>query len=203
MNENGAQSLCDEIKRKHKILDYVKSQNIEITERGNKNWIICPFHADKNPSLSIEEKENCDVWHCFGCKKGGTIIDFVINFEKITKNAAIKKLSQGINFSMDLGSIYKRAYENENKNSEKDQNDKFKYLNAQISIHCFQYLRGIRKLNDEDKMNREFGLIDSLFQKIDDCLALKNIDKLVEYYSEICENNFLINRLKIMENKNG
>lgn len=53
---------------------------IDYEKKGTQLRALCPFHEDSNPSLSItleargDAKEN--TWHCFGCKKSGSIIDF-------------------------------------------------------------------------------------------------------------------------------
>jgi len=48
-----------------------------------KNW-MCPFHNDKNPSLSINDKKN--VFNCFGCNSKGDAIEFIRLLEEIKKN---------------------------------------------------------------------------------------------------------------------
>ena len=60
-----------------KVLDHF---GIKYTKTGTQLRALCPFHEDTNPSLSVtleaqgDAKEN--TWHCFGCKKSGSIIDF-------------------------------------------------------------------------------------------------------------------------------
>lgn len=41
--------------------------------RNGKVWILCPFHAEKTPSLSLRRHR----WKCFGCQAGGDGVDFV------------------------------------------------------------------------------------------------------------------------------
>ena len=56
--------------------------------KGNK--CLCPFHADKTPSLSFYADGK--RWHCFGCGEGGNVIDAVMLFEGLTFTDAVKKL---------------------------------------------------------------------------------------------------------------
>ncbi len=58
--------------------EILQSKGISVKKNGNGSYIgLCPFHDDKNPSLSISEKNGIWLWHCFGCHKGGTLIDFL------------------------------------------------------------------------------------------------------------------------------
>lgn len=54
------------------------------------NKIICPFHEDKTPSLSLDVKNN--RWKCFGCNKKGDVIDFVMGLQNISFTQAVKQL---------------------------------------------------------------------------------------------------------------
>jgi len=53
--------------------------------------IVCPFHADMNPSLSIDFSTN--LWHCFGCQAGGDIIHFVMRMENLEFPDAVIRLA--------------------------------------------------------------------------------------------------------------
>src|SRR3989338_8949564 len=58
--------------------ELLKSKGITVHHNGNGSYLaLCPFHPDKNPSLSISFKNNKWLWHCFGCNKSGTVIDFI------------------------------------------------------------------------------------------------------------------------------
>ncbi len=62
-----------------KILDYY---HIKLKRQGREFGAVCPFHDDKDPSLSINlEKE---VFYCFGCGASGSGIDFVMQKEDIS-----------------------------------------------------------------------------------------------------------------------
>jgi hypothetical protein len=50
----------------------------------------CPFHDDDTPSLSVDPIKN--VWHCFGCDAGGSVIDFVMKKDGLTFREATDKL---------------------------------------------------------------------------------------------------------------
>lgn len=83
----------EELKRSVGILDVLGRYGIEVRKQGAKPMALCPFHEDHNPSLSIDPVQN--VWHCFGCGKGGSVIDFVMEKEGIPFKEAADRLLLG------------------------------------------------------------------------------------------------------------
>lgn len=63
----------------------LNNYGLEYTQKGGSIRMLCPFHEDTDPSLSITLEETDDAkpntWHCFGCKESGSIIDFVALLE--------------------------------------------------------------------------------------------------------------------------
>jgi DNA primase catalytic core len=69
----------------------VEAKGINLKKNG-KSWFgLCPFHADKNPSLSINPSKN--LWQCFGCGAAGDVIRFVEMFDQVSFAEAVKRLS--------------------------------------------------------------------------------------------------------------
>ncbi|HVT77941.1 MAG TPA: DNA primase [Acidimicrobiales bacterium] len=58
---------------------HVISQRTALKRSGSQWMGLCPFHAEKTPSFSVNGEAG--LWHCFGCGEGGDIIDFVIKVE--------------------------------------------------------------------------------------------------------------------------
>ena len=188
--------LCEEIKKKHDLIDYIKSRNIEIYEKRSGDWIVCPFHNDKNPSLRITKKDDYSIWYCFGCKKCGTIIHFYAYHNNITIGESIKRLGTGIDVELDLESLIDELGDNE-EDEEVDVEREIQRLNSRISIECFQYLRAIR-VDHEELFDKEFVLIDKFLSKIDGFVLSNNLEELADYYEDICDFDFLVNRLKVI-----
>ena len=62
-------------------------------------YICCPFHSDRTPSLKIYP----DGWKCYGCDKGGSVIDFVAEVFDLTPLEAAKQLNRDFSLYLPLG----------------------------------------------------------------------------------------------------
>lgn len=92
---NFDRSLLDELLRKTDIANVV-SRYIPITKKGRNYVALCPFHDDKNPSLSISPEKQ--IFKCFVCGTGGTAIQFVQSYEKISFPLAVRKVAEWAGF---------------------------------------------------------------------------------------------------------
>ncbi|AKT91325.1 DNA primase [Campylobacter ureolyticus RIGS 9880] len=69
-------------------------------KRSGRNFVgICPFHDDKNPSMSVSPELN--IYHCFSCKAGGNAINFIKEYEKLNYPEAVEKLASMQNFTLE------------------------------------------------------------------------------------------------------
>ena len=65
---------------------------VQLKKKGNNYWAICPFHSEKSPSFSVSPEKG--IFKCFGCGKGGNVITFVQEYERIDFVEALKLLSE-------------------------------------------------------------------------------------------------------------
>jgi DNA primase len=79
-----------EIQARVDLLAYV-SQYVTLRKRGREYVGLCPFHAEKTPSFSLNAEKA--VWHCYGCDAGGDLITFVRRYENMDFNDAIRLLA--------------------------------------------------------------------------------------------------------------
>ncbi len=80
-----------QLKQKNNIVS-VMSKYIHLEKKGGKYWACCPFHNEKNPSLTVNEDEG--FFYCFGCKESGDVISFVQKYESCDFFDAVKILAQ-------------------------------------------------------------------------------------------------------------
>jgi DNA primase len=69
--------------------DYVR-----LEKKGGRWWGRCPFHGggqEKTPSFKVDP--DLKTYHCFGCGKGGSVLSFVMEMDKLTYPEAIKNLA--------------------------------------------------------------------------------------------------------------
>ena len=64
-------------------------------------FIVCPFHGDKDASLKIYK--GTGGWHCFGCGKGGSVIDFVMEHEGCDFRTAVEAIDHALGLRLRLG----------------------------------------------------------------------------------------------------
>ncbi|HEX8322905.1 MAG TPA: DNA primase [Tepidisphaeraceae bacterium] len=66
-------------------------QTVKLTKRGNSYIGLCPFHSEKSPSFNVHPDKG--FYHCFGCKKSGNAIDFVIERDRLEFKDALRQLA--------------------------------------------------------------------------------------------------------------
>jgi DNA primase len=67
-------------------------ERVKLTRSGKKWKGLCPFHAEKTPSFYVDSE--LQLFHCFGCKKGGDVFAWVMETEAVDFRAAIEGLAQ-------------------------------------------------------------------------------------------------------------
>lgn len=69
--------------------------------RTRKGFMICPFHGEKTPSLKVYTGRNGHSgWHCFGCQRGGSVIDFVQEHEGCDFRTAVRAIDNALHLGL-------------------------------------------------------------------------------------------------------
>ena len=70
----------DELRARADIVKVIGSY-VTLKKNGHRYVGLCPFHNETAPSFSVDEQKQ--VYHCFGCKAGGSVIQFVMDIEHL------------------------------------------------------------------------------------------------------------------------
>ncbi len=87
------QNKIDEIKDKVDIVDII-SEHVHLEKKGNNYVGLCPFHDDKNPSLTVSPTKK--IYTCFSCHASGNAITFIEKFKRISFSEALRELGNRV-----------------------------------------------------------------------------------------------------------
>ena len=73
-------------------IDVVAGDYVRLQSRGRRLVGLCPFHTEKTPSFTVTPERN--LFYCFGCQKGGSMLDFVMELEKLSFPEAFRLLAE-------------------------------------------------------------------------------------------------------------
>ena len=91
------QPFLDELVSRSDILDIVSSY-VALTRKGSNYFGLCPFHNEKTGSFSVAPDKQ--IFHCFGCKKGGGVITFIMEIENLSFPDAVRFLAKRANMEV-------------------------------------------------------------------------------------------------------
>ena len=85
------QTFIDDLKRQADIVRVV--QDYVTLKKKGANWMACcPFHKEKTPSFSVSPAK--EIFYCFGCHKGGSVFNFVMEIERVSFPEAIRLVAE-------------------------------------------------------------------------------------------------------------
>ncbi|HEV7843337.1 MAG TPA: DNA primase [Pyrinomonadaceae bacterium] len=88
------QTFIDDLRRQADIVRVIQDY-VSLKKKG-ANWMACcPFHQEKTPSFSVNPAK--DIFFCFGCQKGGSVFNFVMEIERVSFPEAIKIVAEKAN----------------------------------------------------------------------------------------------------------
>ncbi len=87
----------DELLHKNDIVSVV-SDYVELKPKGRKLWACCPLHGEKTPSFSVSPDKQ--LFYCFGCHAGGTVIQFIMDMERLTFYEAVQSLANRVGMEL-------------------------------------------------------------------------------------------------------
>lgn len=129
-----ANSDIEEIKSRINIVDFI-GQYLRLQKAG-ANWKAnCPFHNEKTPSFMVHEEKQ--IWHCFGCGKGGDVFGFLMEMDALDFKEALKVLA-------DKAGVELKQYKHE-KEQATDKNKILEILELAAKFYETQLWKGMGK----------------------------------------------------------
>lgn len=155
----------------------VVSEYVSLKKKGSSYFGLCPFHDDKNPSMSVSGEKK--VFNCFSCNTKGNVIYFVAKHDNLTMEQATIKLAKRAGIKID-----------ENITLENDKQTKlFNVMNEAYNFYRFylhnsdegqvalKYLSS-RGINEEIIRTHKIGLAPSKQDYLHQALDKKNISNI-------------------------
>ena len=96
-----SQSTLDQIRAASDIVDVINA--VLPLKRAGANFVaLCPFHKEKTPSFNVNPHKQ--IFHCFGCHKGGDVFTFVQEYESLSFAEAIRRLAERAKIPLEIDS---------------------------------------------------------------------------------------------------
>ena len=86
-----------ELLNKNDIVDVIGGY-LPLSKRGANYWAKCPWHNETRPSFSVTPSKQ--MFYCFSCRKGGSVINFIMEYEKVSYREAVQKLAERVGMQM-------------------------------------------------------------------------------------------------------
>jgi len=85
------QPFIDEVVARSDIVEIIGAR-VGLKKSGREYKACCPFHAEKSPSFWVSPEKQ--FYHCFGCGAHGTVVGFLMQYEKLGFLDAIADLAE-------------------------------------------------------------------------------------------------------------
>lgn len=155
--------LIDKIIEEIDISEYIENY-VDLKSKGRELFGHCPFHQERTPSFSVTlEKKR---FYCFGCGKGGTVLDFVRLYDGISYSEAVSKLAELV--GIDTEDICKS-----------ETVDYFKYANRQ----CYELPPVKHRVLDKGILNKYKKCV--IEQWVDEGISAEILDKYDIRFDEV------------------
>ena len=100
-------AFLDELAARNPIEEVV-GQYVNLKRSGSNLFGLCPFHGEKTPSFSVAPDKG--IFYCFGCHKGGSVINFEMEIEGLSYPDAVRALAQRAGMEVPDDEQYQSRY---------------------------------------------------------------------------------------------
>src|SRR5699024_7260939 len=91
MQKRVPEEVVDRVRKANDIVDVV-GEFVQLKRQGRNFFGLCPFHDEQTPSFSVTQDKQ--IFYCFGCKKGGNVISFLMELENYTFFEALRFVAE-------------------------------------------------------------------------------------------------------------
>ncbi|MGI6145536.1 MAG: DNA primase [Clostridia bacterium] len=85
-----SQDFIDDLRNRVNIVDFIR-EYLVLKKQGQNYIGLCPFHAEKTPSFVVSPHKQ--IYHCFGCGKGGNVYSFLMEKDGLSFPEAVVQLA--------------------------------------------------------------------------------------------------------------
>ena len=138
----------EKVKSKIDIVELI-GERIQLKKAGRNFKALCPFHGEKTPSFVVSAERQ--IWHCFGCGKGGDIFTFLEEYEHITFAEGLKEMAARVGIKLTVSAA----------RTDREKKQELIYSLNHLSAQFYNYLllshlagkRALKYLIDERKLS--------------------------------------------------
>lgn len=91
------EEIVEEVRKTADIVDVI-GEHVQLKKQGRNYFGLCPFHGESTPSFSVSPEKQ--IFHCFGCGKGGNVFTFLMEKENWTFTQAVEELASENNITL-------------------------------------------------------------------------------------------------------
>jgi len=162
-------NTANEIRSKVDIVELV-SEYLPLIKKGQYYWGVCPFHNDKNPSMSVDPKRQ--TYNCWSCHASGNVFTFLQNIESISFPESLKRLADKVGIEV-----------SGNTKSYDKVNEKF-YELYDLASKFYELMLNTSKGDNAKKYLKERLIEEDIIKEYGIGLALGDKSRLLEYLKE-------------------
>ena len=111
-----AQEIIDRILGTADIVGII-GEHVKLSKRSGQYWGMCPFHNEKTSSFTVSPAKG--IYKCFGCGKGGNVISFLQEHEKMSFPEAVRYLGKRYNIEIPETELTQEELQGEKKREDK------------------------------------------------------------------------------------
>ncbi|WP_163539606.1 DNA primase [Gracilibacillus sp. YIM 98692] len=109
MPNQATQDIMESIRKENDIVEIV-SEYVQLKKQGRNYFGLCPFHSENTPSFSVNQDKQ--IFYCFGCKKGGNVITFMMEMEGFPFQQAVQYLAEKSGITLPTQATFQHQKEN-------------------------------------------------------------------------------------------